>query len=212
MTNTSTIQDLDLIHSDGETMNHILLNSPIRMTLFTGSSKVAEKLAVDLRGKVCICPSFLPLFSERSTIFARSNSNAISPYSCHTFPKLTYTSFHCTILLFLFQIKLEDAGFDWKVFGPDVPTNEAEREYVAWTCDQDAYACSGQKCSAQVRKHSYLFSKLFSNTLCFYTCLYRLCDSLTPSYSFFSLSFSHTRIGWILDFSNVWKSSPSVVS
>lgn len=86
MTNTSTIQDLDLIHSDGETMNHILLNSPIRMTLFTGSSKVAEKLAVDLRGKVCICPTFLALFSERSTIFARSNSNAISPYSCHIFP------------------------------------------------------------------------------------------------------------------------------
>lgn len=22
-------------------------------------------------------------------------------------------------------------------------------DYVAWQCDQDAYACSGQKCSAQ---------------------------------------------------------------
>jgi hypothetical protein len=22
-------------------------------------------------------------------------------------------------------------------------------DYVAWVCDQDAYACSGQKCSAQ---------------------------------------------------------------
>ncbi len=40
---------------------------------------------------------------------------------------------------------LEDAGFDWKVLGPDV----AEADYVAWQCDQDAYACSGQKCSAQ---------------------------------------------------------------
>lgn len=40
---------------------------------------------------------------------------------------------------------LEDAGFDWKVLGPDV-SNEA---YIAWQCDQDAYACSGQKCSAQ---------------------------------------------------------------
>ena len=40
---------------------------------------------------------------------------------------------------------LEDAGFDWKVLGPDV----AEVDYVAWQCDQDAYACSGQKCSAQ---------------------------------------------------------------
>ncbi|KAJ0402208.1 hypothetical protein P43SY_008072 [Pythium insidiosum] len=43
------------------------------------------------------------------------------------------------------RIKLEDAGFDWKVLGPDV----ANFDYVAWTCDQDAYACSGQKCSAQ---------------------------------------------------------------
>lgn len=43
------------------------------------------------------------------------------------------------------KVKVEDAGFDWKVLGPDV----MEEEFVAWTCDQDAYACSGQKCSAQ---------------------------------------------------------------
>lgn len=43
------------------------------------------------------------------------------------------------------RVFLEDAGFDWKILGPDV----AEFEYVAWQCDQDAYACSGQKCSAQ---------------------------------------------------------------
>ena len=40
---------------------------------------------------------------------------------------------------------MEDAGFDWKILGPDV----AEVDYVAWQCDQDAYAFSGQKCSAQ---------------------------------------------------------------
>jgi 1-pyrroline-5-carboxylate dehydrogenase len=43
------------------------------------------------------------------------------------------------------RVKLEDAGFDWKIMGPDV----AEEDYVAWQCDQDAYAFSGQKCSAQ---------------------------------------------------------------
>ena len=43
------------------------------------------------------------------------------------------------------QVKVEDAGFDWKILGPDV----GDEEYVAWVCDQDAYACSGQKCSAQ---------------------------------------------------------------
>lgn len=43
-------------------------------------------------------------------------------------------------------MKLEDAGFDWKILGPDV----GDVEYVAWQSDQDAFAYSGQKCSAQV--------------------------------------------------------------
>ncbi len=43
------------------------------------------------------------------------------------------------------QVFLEDAGFDWKLLGPDVH----DMDYVAWQSDQDAYACSGQKCSAQ---------------------------------------------------------------
>ena len=42
------------------------------------------------------------------------------------------------------KIKLEDAGFDWKILGPDV--NNVD--YVTYVCDQDAYALSGQKCSA----------------------------------------------------------------
>ncbi|KAJ0971309.1 hypothetical protein J5N97_019268 [Dioscorea zingiberensis] len=86
-------EDADFINSDGITMNKFLLKANPQMTLFTGSSRVAEKLAADLKGRV----------------------------------------------------KLEDAGFDWKVLGPDVQ----EVDYVAWVCDQDAYACSGQKCSAQ---------------------------------------------------------------
>jgi len=43
------------------------------------------------------------------------------------------------------KVRIEDAGFDWKVLGPDVQ----QEDYVAWQCDQDAYALSGQKCSAQ---------------------------------------------------------------
>ncbi|GBG29089.1 Delta-1-pyrroline-5-carboxylate dehydrogenase 12A1, mitochondrial [Hondaea fermentalgiana] len=46
------------------------------------------------------------------------------------------------------KVKVEDAGFDWKVVGPDVK-DKKDIEYVAWQCDQDAYAISGQKCSAQ---------------------------------------------------------------
>jgi len=85
--------DVDLIYSRGPVMNQILVDGNARMTLFTGSQHVAEKLCSDLKGKV----------------------------------------------------KLEDAGFDWKVLGPD----PMDVEYVAWQSDQDAYAFSGQKCSAQ---------------------------------------------------------------
>lgn len=45
------------------------------------------------------------------------------------------------------RVRIEDAGFDWKLLGPDA--DEAWLDYVAWTSDQDAYAASGQKCSAQ---------------------------------------------------------------
>jgi len=90
-------EDVDMIHCDGPTFGGLLGRFEPRMTLFTGSSRVAEALATMLRGKV----------------------------------------------------KLEDAGFDWKVLGPDVPPDALTREYVAWQSDQDAYACSGQKCSAQ---------------------------------------------------------------
>jgi 1-pyrroline-5-carboxylate dehydrogenase len=44
-------------------------------------------------------------------------------------------------------VRLEDAGFDWKIIGPDF--NHQWLEYVAWQSDQDAYNASGQKCSAQ---------------------------------------------------------------
>lgn len=85
--------DVDFLNSDGPTMHKFLLEAKPKVTLFTGSSRVAERLAEDLKGRV----------------------------------------------------KLEDAGFDWKILGPDVK----DEDYVAWVCDQDAYACSGQKCSAQ---------------------------------------------------------------
>ena len=42
------------------------------------------------------------------------------------------------------KVKLEDAGFDWKIMGPDVPSSQ-EVNYIAWKADQDAYAFSGQK-------------------------------------------------------------------
>ncbi len=44
------------------------------------------------------------------------------------------------------KVRIEDAGFDWKIIGPDFKKENVD--YVAWQCDQDAYAASGQKCSA----------------------------------------------------------------
>ncbi|XP_010934312.1 probable aldehyde dehydrogenase isoform X2 [Elaeis guineensis] len=106
-------EDVDFINSDGVTMNKFLLEAKPRMTLFTGSSRVAEKLAADLKGR----------------------------------------------------IRLEDAGFDWKILGPDVQ----EVDYVAWVCDQDAHACSGQKCSAQsilFMHENWVSSELIPKMLC----------------------------------------------
>jgi 1-pyrroline-5-carboxylate dehydrogenase len=45
------------------------------------------------------------------------------------------------------KVRLEDAGFDWKIIGPDFDPDWVD--YVAWQCDEDAYNASGQKCSAQ---------------------------------------------------------------
>ena len=44
-------------------------------------------------------------------------------------------------------VRLEDAGFDWKIIGPDYQPEWLD--YVAWQSDEDAYNASGQKCSAQ---------------------------------------------------------------
>jgi len=49
--------------------------------------------------------------------------------------------------LFKGRVRLEDAGFDWKIIGPDYRPEWLE--YVAWQCDEDAYNATGQKCSAQ---------------------------------------------------------------
>ena len=45
------------------------------------------------------------------------------------------------------RVRIEDAGFDWKVIGPDYDARWLD--YVAWQADEDAYNAAGQKCSAQ---------------------------------------------------------------
>lgn len=44
--------DADLIHGHGQVVNELLLRAQPRSTLFTGSQRVADKLALDMRGKV----------------------------------------------------------------------------------------------------------------------------------------------------------------
>ena len=45
------------------------------------------------------------------------------------------------------RVRIEDAGFDWKIIGPDY--DPTWLDYVAWQADEDAYNAAGQKCSAQ---------------------------------------------------------------
>ncbi|MDH4367112.1 MAG: aldehyde dehydrogenase family protein, partial [Dehalococcoidia bacterium] len=45
------------------------------------------------------------------------------------------------------KCRIEDAGFDWKIVGPNAIPSMVD--FVAAQCDMDAYAASGQKCSAQ---------------------------------------------------------------
>jgi len=89
--------DLDFINCKGEVMGDLIKQSKdkLRLVQFTGSREVAEKIAIETKGK----------------------------------------------------IKIEDAGFDWKIIGPDY--DQEWLDHVAWQCDEDAYNASGQKCSAQ---------------------------------------------------------------
>ena len=89
--------DLDIINCRGEIMGDLIKQSKdkLRLVQFTGSKEVADKIAVETKGKV----------------------------------------------------KIEDAGFDWKIIGPDYDNKWLD--HVAWQCDEDAYNASGQKCSAQ---------------------------------------------------------------
>ena len=37
------------------------------------------------------------------------------------------------------RVKLEDAGFDWKILGPDVPPKGSKNyDFAVWQADQDA--------------------------------------------------------------------------
>lgn len=122
--------DVDVLNCQGPVMNEVLVKAKPGMTLFTGSSRIAEKLAIDLSGKVWC-------FALDMRSWLRYTGFGYLPLSLW---------FAYTALLRL-QVKLEDAGFDWKILGPDA--DKADVDNVAYVCDQDAYACSGQKCSAQ---------------------------------------------------------------
>ena len=47
-------EDVDIIHCNGETMQKLLIESKPRLTQFTGSSRIAEKLSKELHGRIRI--------------------------------------------------------------------------------------------------------------------------------------------------------------
>lgn len=126
------MDDVDFINCSGPVMEKFLLMGQPRNTLFTGSSRVAERLAIALKGKV----------------------------------------------------RLEGGGFDWKLLGPDVPDSQYSVDYVAHVNDQDAHACSGQKCSAQ--------SMLFVHENWTHTNLYEQMASLASKRNFKDLTVGPT--------------------
>ncbi len=63
------LSDVDMLHGSGATMGAVLNAAQPRSTLFTGSQRVAEKLATDMHGKVC---------TARTTLCSRGGSISTS--------------------------------------------------------------------------------------------------------------------------------------
>ncbi|KAL8427148.1 hypothetical protein Efla_007714 [Eimeria flavescens] len=88
-------EDVDMLSARGPVVSELLKKAPVKLVQFTGSTEVANELAVLLEGRV----------------------------------------------------RIEDGGFNWKILCADADPRDLD--FVAWQSDQDAYALSGQKCSAQ---------------------------------------------------------------
>lgn len=88
--------ELDFISGKGMDIEKCLIVSDPALTVFTGSSTVAEKLAILTKGK----------------------------------------------------IKMEGGGYNTTILGSDVPKDNKIIDYIISQIDQDAFSCSGQKCSA----------------------------------------------------------------
>ena len=90
-------------------MNELLHKAPIRMTQFTGSSRVAEYHFFFLVSLFSFFTQQLCCFSVFVTV-------------CLPIKRLLAKELHG-------KIKIEDAGFDWKIMGPDVPQ---DKEFVTF--------------------------------------------------------------------------------
>ena len=69
-------EDLDLLYSNGAVANDLLLTTKPRLTMFTGSQQVAEKLCADMKGKVTITISVAFSLSPPISLFSLSVSTA----------------------------------------------------------------------------------------------------------------------------------------
>ena len=112
-----------LLHVDGKVS--ICIEQFIRMLHHCGMPKEDLDL-IHCQGKTM--ESVMKKSNPRIIQF--TGSSAVAEHLCKAFSG---------------KVRIEDAGIDWKILGPDV----GDVDYVAWQCDQDAYAATGQKCSAQ---------------------------------------------------------------
>lgn len=89
--------DVNFLNGEPDVINKFLIQNRPELTVFTGSSEVANKLTKDLNGK----------------------------------------------------IKIEDAGFNWKIVGRADQFDVDEKMQIINTAMKDMFDNSGQKCSAQ---------------------------------------------------------------
>ncbi|KAL8455404.1 hypothetical protein Emag_000788 [Eimeria magna] len=140
------MDDVDLLSARGPVVSELLQKAPVRLVQFTGITTVAAAAvaaaavaahavaaaAVAAAAVAAAAVAAVALFSARdTTIFVVWSSKVASELS----------------VLMEGRVKVEDGGFNWKILCGDVDPQDAD--YIAWQSDQDAYALSGQKCSAQ---------------------------------------------------------------
>jgi len=120
--------------------------------MFTGSKQVAEMLAERVHGRVGGCRTCGRGSGSPAGVASPSPANLHCKPCAHDPPAFLPTSLHrlhstLRVTPHSPQIFVEDAGFDWKILGPDVQ----DLEYVAWQVRRAGWQGSGVRSAGRVQ-------------------------------------------------------------